>query len=188
MLVLALGNPGTQYQNTRHNVGFKVADRVAADANKSFKKPMFKSYRLCTVEAGESRLYLLKPLTYVNRSGMAASQALRALGIDITDMLVVCDNLDLNPGSCRIKRGGKDAGHNGLKSIIECTGSGGFLRLYIGIGHPGRQDAVVDWVLGEPDAGDGKMIEDSVGRAAEAIEALLTQDLEQVMNDLNRKR
>lgn len=186
--MLALGNPGAQYQNTRHNVGFKVADRIAADANKSFKKPVFKSYHLCTVESGKNRLYLLKPLTYVNKSGIAARQALRAFGVGMSDMLVVCDNLDLNPGSCRIKRGGKDAGHNGLKSIIEFTGNANFLRLYIGIGHPGRQDGVVDWVLGEPDVGDSKMIEDSVGRASQAIEALLTQDLEQVMNDLNRKR
>ncbi len=188
MLVLTLGNPGIRYENTRHNVGFRVADRIAAERKASFRKRFLTPYHSCSIREGEDRIHLVKPLTYVNNSGVAASRALKAFRVDIPHMLVVCDNLDLDPGVCRIKKGGKDAGHNGLKSIIRETGSGDFLRLYLGIGHPGRQGGVVDWVLGEPDAGENELINEAVAKAAAAIQALINHELEQVMNELNRKR
>jgi len=188
LLVLALGNPGIRYRNTRHNVGFRVVDRGAAETGARFSKPLLKAYQICRIQEGAARLHLVKPLTYVNNSGVAARQALKALHADTQRMLVVCDNLDIKPGTCRLKRGGRDAGHNGLRSIIRETGTADFLRLYLGIGHPGRQDAVVDWVLGEPDRHNEELLEDAVARASLAVEALLTQEIEQVMNELNRKR
>ena len=124
----------------------------------------------------------------MNNSGLAARQALRSYRFDVSKMLVVCDTLDLSPGACRLKRGGKNAGHNGLKSIIGSTGSGDFMRLYVGVGHPGNQAAVVDWVLGEPEENDAGKIDGAVSRAADAVLSLLTQEIEQVMNELNRKR
>ncbi len=187
LLVLALGNPGIRYQGTRHNVGFRVADAVAAARSGRFRKPLFKSYAVCRIEDAGARLYLVKPLTFMNNSGKAAYQALRTYGVGIRKMLVVCDTLDLSPGTCRLKRDGGDAGHNGLKSIIGHTGTGGFLRLYVGVGHPGRQDAVVDWVLGEPDTPDDDLIHKAVLRGAAAVQDLLSHDVEQVMNELNRK-
>lgn len=187
-MVLALGNPGIQYQATRHNAGYRVADRIVAEKAVGFKKPFFKAFSICRVVEDDSKLYLVKPLTYVNNSGRAASQALRSYRLPVSNLLVVCDNLDLAPGTCRLKRGGKDAGHNGLKSIISTIESGEFLRLYVGVGHPGRRESVVDWVLGKPDDEDNEKIESAVSRAAWAVGALLSQSTEQVMSELNRKR
>jgi len=113
---------------------------------------------------------------------------LRSFRITVSNMLVVCDNLDLPPGTCRLKKGGGDAGHNGLKSIIGHTGSGDFMRLYIGIGHPGNRGSVVDWVLGEPGSPDAEKIESAVISAAAGAQLLLTQKAEQVMSELNGKR
>jgi len=187
LLVLALGNPGTRYHATRHNAGFQVADTIAGLRQKRFRKPLLKSYVACRIREAASELFLVKPLTYMNNSGLAARQVLRACRMDTKNMLVVCDNLDLSPGTCRLKRGGGDAGHNGLKSIIDHTGKNDFLRLYLGIGRPGRQNAVVDWVLGEPESADRELMQQAVRRAAEAVQSLLFQEIEQVMNELNRK-
>ena len=186
--MLGLGNPGIRYRKTRHNVGFRVADRIAADRNVAFKKPFLKPYNICRAVAGDSNLWVVKPLTFMNNSGVAAVRALKSLRAEVQNMLVICDNLDLPPGVCRLKKGGSDAGHNGLKSIIEYIGNGEFLRLYIGIGHPGRKRTVVDWVLGEPDEHDAESIDRAVSTAAAGAQTLLTEKIEQVMNELNSKR
>ena len=186
-MVLCLGNPGLQYRNTRHNVGFRVAEKIADENGGVFKKPFFKPYVACAISRGNEKLWLIKPLTFMNNSGAAAARALRSFRLSISNMLVVCDNLDLPPGTCRLKKSGSDAGHNGLKSIMGCTGSGDFMRLYIGIGHPGERGSVVDWVLGEPDDLDAEKIESSVISAASGAQMLLTQKVEQVMSELNGK-
>ena len=186
--MLGLGNPGIQYRKTRHNVGFFVADRLAADAGLAFRKQFLKPYLTCRVVAGDSKLWVVKPLTFMNNSGAAAVRALKSLRLDVSNVVVVCDNLDLQPGLCRLKRSGSDAGHNGLKSIIEYLGTGDFLRLYVGIGHPGRKNSVVDWVLGEPENRDAGLINSAVLLAAEGVRSLLTEKVERVMNGLNSRR
>jgi PTH1 family peptidyl-tRNA hydrolase len=187
LLVLGLGNPGERYQKTRHNVGYRLADKIAASNGLVFKKQFFKPYLFSRTEKSEYLLTLVKPLSFMNNSGVVAVRALKSFRIGLRNLIVVCDNMDLKPGTCRLKRGGGDAGHNGLKSIISYTGSGDFLRLYIGIGHPGSRDEVVDWVLGEPGEVDENLIDGAVARAAASVESLLTGDLERVMNELNSK-
>jgi PTH1 family peptidyl-tRNA hydrolase len=127
------------------------------------------------------------PLTFMNNSGSVATYALRQAKLSESNLVVVCDNLDLPPGSCRLKRGGGHAGHNGLKSVISHLGSTDFLRLYVGIGHPGKRSSVVDWVLGVPGEPEKGLIQDAVERAAAAIISLLTEQVEKVMNELNTK-
>ena len=124
----------------------------------------------------------------MNNSGAILGRVTRRAGLSTDSLVVVCDNLDLPAGVSRLKRGGGDAGHNGLKSVIAHTGTTDFLRLYIGIGHPGGRTSVVDWVLGVPDDPDGELIETAIGRASTAIQSLLSQPPEQVMNELNRRR
>jgi len=123
----------------------------------------------------------------MNNSGVILGQVLRRARMELSSLVVVCDNLDLPPGAIRLKRGGKDAGHNGLKSVISYAGTSDFLRMYIGIGHPGRKSRVIDWVLGVPDAEDRRSIIEAAERAAASIMALLIQSPEQVMNEVNRK-
>ena len=123
----------------------------------------------------------------MNRSGEIIPGLLKRAGIPLSNMVVVCDNLDLAAGICRLKRRGGDAGHNGLKSIISRIGSSEFPRLYIGVGHPGSRDGVVDWVLGEPDTQDAGKIDVSVQSAVSSVYKLLTGTVEQVMNELNRR-
>ncbi len=186
--MLGLGNPGTQYRKTRHNLGFCVADRIATDKNIAFKKPFLKPYEISRTVAEDSNLWVVKPRTFVNNSGIAAVRALKSLRVEVSKMLVVCDNLDLPPGVCRLRRGGGDAGHNGLKSIIKYLETGDFLRLYLGIGRPTQKNTVVDWVLGEPDSHDAELIENAVSLAVNGVQSLLTQKVEQVMNELNGRR
>ncbi len=186
--MLGLGNPGIQYRKTRHNLGFRVADQIATEKNGVFKKPFLKPYDICRISTGDAKLWVVKPLAFMNNSGVAAVRVLKSLRIDVSNMLVVCDNLDLPPGTCRLKKGGGDAGHNGLKSIINYIGTGDFLRLYLGIGHPGRKNTVVDWVLGEPEKHDAELLNASVALAAAGAQTLLVQKVEQVMNELNAKR
>lgn len=185
--MLGLGNPGPRYRKTRHNVGFHVAEKIAAERDVAFKNPFLKPYEISRAAGGDANLWIVKPLTFMNNSGEAAYRALRSLRFEVTNMLVVCDNLDLPPGACRLKKGGSNAGHNGLKSIIEHIGTGDFLRLYIGIGHPGGKSTVVDWVLGEPEKHDADLIDTAVSLAASGAQMLLTRDLDQVMNELNSK-
>jgi peptidyl-tRNA hydrolase, PTH1 family len=187
LLVLGLGNPGTRYRETRHNVGFHVADKIAVDRGTGFKKSFLKPYDISRATAQDTNLWIVKPLTFMNNSGVAARRAMRSLRIEVTNMLVVCDNLDLPPGTCRLKKGGSDAGHNGLKSIIKHIGTGDFLRLYVGIGRPGKKSTVVDWVLGEPEKHDADLIDAAVTLAAAGAQMLLTQAVDQVMNELNSK-
>jgi peptidyl-tRNA hydrolase, PTH1 family len=158
---------------------------LAAEQGLVFKKPLFRP--LLKISNVEHTLTLVKPLTYMNNSGVVLPGLLRRHKLGTENLVVVCDNLDLPAGMCRLKRGKGDAGHNGLKSIISCVGSADFLRLYIGVGHPGRRDQIVDWVLGKPDEEDFVKIDEAASTAATALSRLLTHPVEQVMNELNRK-
>lgn len=124
----------------------------------------------------------------MNNSGVVLQRLLKKYRLTQNNLLVVCDNLDLPPGACRLKKGGGDAGHNGLKSIIAALGSTDFLRMYIGIGHPGKRSEIVDWVLGAPGRDDSLSIREAVEKASASIDMILNGDVGQVMNELNRKR
>lgn len=176
LLVAGLGNPGREYEHTRHNVGFMVADELARRHGGSFRSKF--SGRLAEVRLDRLRLALLKPETYMNESGRSVGAAARFFGVEPDGLLVVHDDVDLEPGRLQARLGGGLAGHNGLRSITQHVGSQEFLRLRIGVGRPERGDRrpVADFVLSEfeSDVDVGAML----ARAADAVETLASEGLE----------
>ena len=184
--MVGLGNPSSRYEQNRHNVGFLVVDRIASRVGVRLKKPRGKRYILgCGWHEGE-RICLAKPLTFMNASGEVLGGLLETTNLALHEMLVVCDNLDLAPGQCRLRLRGSSAGHRGLKSIIAHAGTDGFKRVFVGIGRPENQKDVVDYVLSN--AGDEvDLIDAGIVRAAEGVLMLLHRDPGSVMNVLNSR-
>jgi len=164
-------------------------DALAARFSIRLKKPFGKRYALGKgVLSGGRSLVLVKPLTYMNRSGEIIHSLLRYANTSIEDLLVVCDTLDLPPGECRLRRKGSSAGHNGLDSVLRCAGTSNIARLYIGIGHPGPRREVINYVLGVPSKKDRGLIDEALVRAEEGVIDLLDKPMEAVMMHLNEKR
>ena len=189
MVVVGLGNPGPRYANTRHNVGYIAVDRISAGPPLSFRRRLFASYAVGHPHIPETfrKIVAVRYLGYMNRSGEMAPALLRRYGLDPSDLLVVVDNMDLPPGSCRLKKGGGDAGHNGLKSMVGFLGTGGFLRLYIGVGRPEKGTSVVDHVLGVPEDEELSAIDAACTRAAKAIRNLAESSFGKVAEEFNRR-
>jgi len=187
-LIVGLGNPGTGYQHTRHNVGFWFVDALAELNRGVFRSEKRFHGELATIELNGSRLYLLKPMTYMNRSGQAVAALSRFYRIPVQDILVVHDDLDIDVGELRIKSGGGHGGHNGLRDIIaSCGNDVDFLRLRIGIGHPGNSKQVVDYVLQKPLPEELNDIDAAIQEALTTIPMLLNGDLSQVQQKLHSR-
>lgn len=171
-----LGNPGPGYERTRHNLGWLVVDELAGRHGGSFRSKF--SGRLAEVRIDGNRIALLKPETYMNESGRSLAAAARFFKVEPGALLVVHDDVDLEPGRLQARSGGGLAGHNGLRSIASALGTQDFLRLRIGVGRPGRGDrrSVSDYVLSrfEPD----EDVDGLVRRSADAVESLLRDGLE----------
>jgi peptidyl-tRNA hydrolase, PTH1 family len=183
LLVAGLGNPGREYEHTRHNVGWLVLDELARRHGGSWRSKF--SGSLAEVRLGDAKLALLKPETYMNESGRSVAAAARFFKVPVESLLVVHDDVDLEPGRLQARRGGGLAGHNGLRSLAQHLGSQDFLRLRIGVGRPGRGDPrpVADWVL-SPFAPD----EDAdalISRAADAVETIVSDGLETTQQRFN---
>ena len=144
-LIVGLGNPGAKYAGNRHNIGFMAVDRIAADHGFSPWRSKFHG-QLAEGTLGDTRVALLKPETFMNLSGQSVSEALRFYKIAPADVIVLHDELDLAPGRLRVKTGGGHAGHNGLRSLHQHIGEA-YVRLRLGIGHPGHKDQVAAYVL-----------------------------------------
>ncbi len=187
MLVFGLGNPGKKYRHTRHNVGFEAVERFADRAGIPLTKGIGKRYRAGEGRCCGKKAVCIEPYTFMNRSGDVVPVLIRKFQATPDRVIVVCDNLDLPPGTCRIKRGGGDAGHNGLASLISAYGTGDFLRIYIGIGRPEHRSAVVSYVLGRPTGEERRLVDEGIASAAEAAYRLFEEPLERVMNEFNRK-
>jgi PTH1 family peptidyl-tRNA hydrolase len=176
LLVAGLGNPGRGYERTRHNVGWLVLDELARRHGGTWRSKF--SGSLAEVRLGERRLGLLRPETYMNESGRSVGAAARFFKVEPESLLVVHDDVDLEPGRLQARRGGGLAGHNGLRSLAQHLGTQEFLRLRIGVGRPGRGDrrSVSDWVLSpfEPD----QDFERVVALAADAVEAISVDGLD----------
>ncbi|MFP4114765.1 MAG: aminoacyl-tRNA hydrolase [Spirochaetales bacterium] len=181
--MLGLGNPGRRFEGTRHNVGFDVVRRVARQQNKTLKKRLFRPY----LWSGRGEMVLAMPLTYMNRSGVVVPDLIRATGASLDDLVVVCDNMDLDPGVVRIKRKGSSRAHNGLASIMDAVATGEFTRLYVGIGRPVGKDGVVEYVLSAPPEAEGPLYERALDAAVVALVGLETEPVESVMNRINRR-
>lgn len=186
-VVAGLGNPGPKYARTRHNAGYLVVDLLAQRMGGAFKSHRASGGR---AEAAEGRLaalpvVLVKPLSYMNESGGPINAVARFYKVPVQQIVVVHDDLDLPYGDLRLKRGGGDGGHNGLKSTSSALGSKEYLRVRVGIGRPpGRQDPA-DYVLREFSAAERKDLEFHIDRAADAVEALLAKGLEAAQNTYN---
>jgi PTH1 family peptidyl-tRNA hydrolase len=183
LLVVGLGNPGREYKRTRHNAGWLVLDELARRHDGSWRSKF--SGSLAEVRLGDLRLALLKPETYMNESGRSVGAAVRFFKVEPEQVLVVHDDVDLEPGRLQARAGGGLAGHNGLRSLAQHLGSQDFLRLRIGVGRPGRGDprSVADWVLSpfapEEDA------EALVERSADAAETIAADGLEAAQQRFN---
>ena len=183
LLVAGLGNPGREYERTRHNVGWLVADELARRHGGSFRAKF--SGQLAETRLDDLRLALLKPETYMNESGRSIGAARKFFKVEPSDLLVVHDDVDLDPGRLQARLGGGLAGHNGLRSIAQAIGTNEFLRLRIGVGRPGRGDrrSVADYVLNafEPEIDADALI----ARAADAVETIARDGLEEAQRRYN---
>ncbi len=183
LLVAGLGNPGRQYERTRHNVGWLVVDELARRHGGSFRGKF--SGQLAETRLDELRLALLKPETYMNDSGRSLGAARKFFKVEPGDLLAVHDDVDLDPGRLQARLGGGLAGHNGLRSIAQALGTNDFLRLRVGVGRPGRGDrrSVADYVLGgfEPEIDADALI----ARAADAVETIARDGVEEAQRRYN---
>jgi peptidyl-tRNA hydrolase, PTH1 family len=180
-LLVGLGNPGPEYESTRHNVGFWWVDAAAQTLGARFSPD--KSYQGLVARcnpAGES-VWLLKPQTFMNLSGRSVGALARFYRIKPEEILVVHDELDLPAGEAKLKRGGSHAGHNGLRDIHAQLGTDDYWRLKIGIGHPGVRSEVVHWVLKKPSPDQAIAIDQTLTRTLKALPALLAADMEKAM-------
>ncbi len=183
-LIIGLGNPGKGYQLTRHNVGFRVVDRLARQQGIQFRK------RRGGAHIGEGRLgaeevVLAKPQTYMNKSGVAVRKLVKALDIPLDHLVVVHDDLDLACGRMKIKDKGGHGGHKGMQSIIEQLGSSDFLRVKIGIGKPESPEQGADYVLSRFSRDEITLVKKGIEQAAEALEEIIVSGKDQAMNTYN---
>lgn len=186
-LIVGLGNPGSEYAGTRHNIGFAVVEKFLErrGADRFEERHTCQSLSYFGRFRGK-KLILQKPLTFMNLSGEAVGLMCRREKIPPEDVLVICDDMDLPFGELRLRPKGSSGGHNGLKSIIETLGSESFARLRFGVGRPEREDAV-DHVLGRFDEADRTLLALLVEKACDAVECVLRAGIERAMNDCNRK-
>lgn len=187
-LIVGLGNPGSQYQYTRHNVGQWYVEALAQSHSISMKAE--KSYFGWSGRGliANRDIRLLIPTTFMNLSGKSVQAMTSFYKITADEILVAHDELDLDVGTARLKKGGGHGGHNGLKSIIQSLGnSKDFYRLRIGIGHPGHKDLVTNYVLGKPSAADKQKIEDAIDDSIRVTDKILSNNIETAMNELHRR-
>ncbi|MDC8011505.1 aminoacyl-tRNA hydrolase [Tahibacter soli] len=184
-LIVGLGNPGAEYLRTRHNAGFWFIDALAQDRGARFGIETKLHSESAKVTLDGHQILLLKPTTYMNKSGIAVAAALRYYKIEPDEMLVAHDELDLPPGVARLKFDGGHGGQNGLRDIVAHLGHGKFHRLRVGIGHPGHKDRVTPWVLGRAGAQDEDAIIRAVGDALGVLPLALAGDMNEAMKRLH---
>jgi len=183
-MVVGLGNPGDEYLNTRHNVGFGVIDFLAVALKIDVRKKKFGAV-LGQGEFADKKLILLKPWRFMNRSGQVVATALGFYGLSLGDLLVITDDMALEPGRIRLRANGSAGGHKGLADIIEKLGTNEFGRLRIGIGQSGREQAD-DYVLDKPTEQEKLLLDEAIERAREAVLYWVECDIEQAMNEFNK--
>ena len=183
-IIVGLGNPGEKYANTRHNAGFWVLDRLAEASGAVLKAEKKVLGEIAQTSIGYTNVRLMKPSTYMNESGQAVRRLLDFYKLEPEQLVVIHDELDLPPGTVRLKQGGGHGGHNGLRDIISHCGRD-FIRLRVGIGHPGDKSKVTGYVLRNPGSAERRLIEDSLPDAERAVAQLLSDGLEKATHALH---
>jgi PTH1 family peptidyl-tRNA hydrolase len=186
-LVAGLGNPGAKYEQTRHNAGFWFVDEVARQYNTAFRsESKYKSdVARCTIAGNDCRLQ--KPMDFMNCSGLPVASLASFYQIPRSGILVVHDDLDLPPGTVKLKQGGGHGGHNGLRDLISHLGSKDFLRLRVGIGHPGHRDDVVGYVLKNASRDDRTAIDQAIERTVMVLPDIIAGNTEAAMKELHTR-
>ena len=187
-LIVGLGNPGAEHLRTRHNAGFWFADALALREGVRFGIDSKLHAETAKVVVDGQPVWLLKPITFMNRSGLAVSAALRYYKIEPEEMLVAHDDLDLEAGTVRMKFDGGHGGQNGLRDLFAHVGHGRFHRLRFGIGHPGHKDRVLSWVLGRPGVQDENAMLAAVADALDVLPLAVRGEFEKAMHALHTRR
>jgi PTH1 family peptidyl-tRNA hydrolase len=185
-LIVGLGNPGREYETTRHNAGFWLVDELARRHGGNFRlEPRFQA-ELARVRIAGEESWLVKPQDYMNNSGRVTAAVASFYKVEAASLLVAHDELDLPPGALRLKSGGGAGGHNGLKDLIAHFGDA-FWRLRIGVGHPGNRELVTPFLLGRTGNAERELIEGSLPAAADAVAMLLEHGAERAMQQLHTR-
>ena len=177
-LFVGLGNPGAEYEDTRHNAGFWWIDALARELNVNLVPDKSYFAKVARTQVKGQTVWLLEPQTFMNLSGKSVGSLAKFFKIAPEEILVVHDELDVVPGQVKLKFGGSHAGHNGLRDIHAQMGTGDYWRLRLGIGHPGVKSEVVNWVLKKPMAEQRDLIQDAIGRSIKAAEMLIQGEME----------
>lgn len=184
-IITGLGNPGMQYDNTRHNAGFSVVDMLAEQYNTEINRLNFKG-KTAEITIEGIKCLLLKPTTYMNNSGESIVRALEFYKLDVDNLIVICDDISLDCGKIRIRRKGSHGGHNGLRSIIDLTGRDDFQRIKVGVGKKPHPDYdLAKWVLGKFRPDDAEKMKLSAENACESIKLMVQGKTDEAMNKYN---
>jgi len=183
-LIVGLGNPGTKYQDTPHNAGFWVCDLLARRHGLGGETQKFEGL-LRRGRIAPTDVAVLKPQTYMNLSGESVAEAFRYLPVELSDLIVVYDEMDLPAGKLRIRPSGSAGGHNGMKSILQHLGSDAFARVRMGVGRPAGARTPTSHLLSRPDEEQRRILEQATGRAADAVEVILAHGVAEAMNRFN---
>ena len=184
-LIVGLGNPGKDYEDTRHNLGFLVVEHLVKKNNLRFRKSSFTNGLTAEGKVAGNDLCCLLPSTYMNNAGTAVKQAVLSKDLDHADILIVCDDLHLDFGQIRIRNKGSDGGHNGLASVIGHLGTQDFARLRLGIGTPPKGAESVDYVLGKWTAREEKQLDEFIDRATDCCGVWLQEGIHKAMDQFN---
>ncbi|MDX2506590.1 MAG: aminoacyl-tRNA hydrolase [Gammaproteobacteria bacterium] len=184
-IIVGLGNPGNDYEKTRHNAGFWFIDHLVSQHNLTLKKEAKFLGEVASLNSPSGNIWLLKPMTFMNRSGQSIARLARFYKIKPEQILVVHDELDLSPGTVKLKQGGGHGGHNGLRDSIAQLGSKNFYRLRLGIGHPGNKEQVVGFVLGKTPQAEKALIESAIDKSFASIDLILQGNMQKAMNHLH---
>lgn len=187
-LLVGLGNPGPEYEDTRHNAGFWWIDAVARELKVSLAPERSYHGLVARTQVDGRPLWLLEPQTFMNVSGKSVAALARFFKIAPQEILVAHDEMDLEPGDAKLKLGGSHAGHNGLRDLHAQLGTADYWRLRIGVGHPGVKSEVVGWVLKKPMPDQRDAIEASITRSVQALPLLLTGEMEKAMVKIHTRK
>ena len=184
-IIVGLGNPGVRYQNTRHNAGFMVMDKLAEKWNVSFDQEKFQA-KFAKVRMGSENVILIKPETFMNNSGFAVRDVMDFYKASAQDLIVIYDDIALPVGAVRLRQQGSDGGHNGMKSIIHCIFTDKFARVRVGIGRDPKIK-IIDWVLSKFKEEEKADLQKAIEHSANAIDYLMSHTFSETMNQFNKK-